>query len=131
MVLKYGGRGVIFGGGSGVKIFEFNHGIVGFIGNINAKDVVIKGLERLEYRGYDSSGIAVLENEFNIYKDVGRVEELRKITNHINSNICIGHTRWATHGKVNKNNSHPHHSFSNRFIIVHNGIIENYKELKN
>ena len=62
-------------------------GIVGFIGNINAKDVVIKGLERLEYRGYDSSGIAVLENDFNIYKDVGRVEELRKITNHINSHL--------------------------------------------
>lgn len=105
-------------------------GIVGFIGNINARDVVIKGLERLEYRGYDSAGIATFEETINIYKDKGRVSDLKKITNHVNSDICIGHTRWATHGKVNKENSHPHHSNSNRFFIVHNGIVENYKSLK-
>lgn len=105
-------------------------GIVGFIGNINARDVVIKGLERLEYRGYDSAGIATFEQTINIYKDKGRVSDLKKITNHVKSDVCIGHTRWATHGKVNKENSHPHHSNSNRFFIVHNGIVENYKSLK-
>ena len=109
-------------------------GIVGFIGNNDAKKIVLNGLTRLEYRGYDSAGISLYNNRyqiFDVYKDEGRVAKLVESTsNSIYSNIGIGHTRWATHGKVNKENSHPHYSQSRRFIIVHNGVIENYQQLK-
>jgi len=101
-------------------------GIVGFIGNNDAKKIVLNGLTRLEYRGYDSAGMSLFNNRyqiFDVYKDEGRVAKLVESTkNSSYSNIGIGHTRWATHGKVNKENSHPHYSQSRRFIIVHNGI---------
>lgn len=106
-------------------------GIVGSLGKFNARDVVLKGLERLEYRGYDSAGLALLrKNKITVFKDIGRVKNLMRITPKLESHIGIGHTRWATHGKVTQSNSHPHYSMNERFILVHNGIIENAKELK-
>ena len=108
-------------------------GIVGYIGNKKATPVLINGLLSLEYRGYDSAGIAVIENnEICVLKDKGRVANLRKIPeiDTLESSIGIAHTRWATHGKPSKANSHPHLDNSKQFAVVHNGIIENYNELK-
>ena len=109
-------------------------GIVGYLGNEDAREIIISGLKRLEYRGYDSAGIALLnsrENKFHIYKDKGRVARLEEITDFsYQTCIGIGHTRWATHGVPNQVNSHPHQSEKSRFFIVHNGVIDNYKELK-
>ncbi|MCM1370959.1 MAG: glutamine--fructose-6-phosphate transaminase (isomerizing) [Clostridium sp.] len=105
-------------------------GIIGYIGKKNAIEVLIKGLERLEYRGYDSAGIAYIQNsKLNIIKEKGKIENLKSIINFNNtSNLGIGHTRWATHGDANKTNSHPHSV--GKITIVHNGIIENFEELK-
>ena len=108
-------------------------GIVGYIGNKKAVPVLINGLLSLEYRGYDSSGIAVLENnEIVVMKDKGRVANLQNMDeiNNLNSSIGIAHTRWATHGKPSKENAHPHTDNSEQFVVVHNGIIENYNELR-
>lgn len=105
-------------------------GIIGYIGKLNAKDVIIEGLKRLEYRGYDSVGIALVNDKIKVFKDKGRVETIEELTKEIETYNCIGHTRWATHGAVNKTNSHPHVSNNGRYFIVHNGIVENYKELK-
>ena len=108
-------------------------GIVGYIGNKNAIPILIDGLKKLEYRGYDSAGISVLENnKISIIKDKGRVNNLESLLVDTNSNATVGiaHTRWATHGKPSKINSHPHMDNSNTFSIVHNGIIENYKDIK-
>ena len=109
-------------------------GIVGYIGSREAKEVILDGLKRLEYRGYDSAGMSLFnmrQQIFDVYKDQGRVDVLVKsVENSPKSNIGIGHTRWATHGKVNKENAHPHYSHSRRFILVHNGVIENYQQLK-
>ncbi len=107
-------------------------GIVGYIGTEDVKETILKGLERLEYRGYDSAGIALFDgDEVKVFKDEGRIAHLREIIDYdVNSTLGMGHTRWATHGKPNKINSHPHQSIEKRFTIVHNGIIENEEELK-
>ena len=108
-------------------------GIVGYIGSKNAKEVIMKGLKRLEYRGYDSAGISTLyNNNLEITKVKGKVAKLHSSMNsddHLGG-VGIGHTRWATHGEPNKINSHPHWDESGNFALVHNGIIENYNALK-
>lgn len=109
-------------------------GIVGYIGNKKAIPILIDGLKKLEYRGYDSAGISILENnKVSIIKDKGRVSNLENllINNNSNATVGIAHTRWATHGKPSKINSHPHMDNSGTFSVVHNGIIENYKDIKN
>ncbi len=107
-------------------------GIVGYIGNKEAFPILIKGLKRLEYRGYDSAGIALLNGGVTVYKKAGKVSELEKVTNghEMLANIGIGHTRWATHGEPNDRNAHPHLSQSGDLAIIHNGIIENYATIK-
>ena len=109
-------------------------GIVGYIGNKEAYPILIKGLHRLEYRGYDSSGIAMInkENNLNIYKAKGRVSDLEEFckSKDIQGTIGIAHTRWATHGEPNHVNAHPHYSQSENLALIHNGIIENYAVLK-
>jgi len=107
-------------------------GIVAYVGHRKASDVVIKGLRRLEYRGYDSAGLAVIENGLNIYKKKGKVAELESVTDDLKlqSTIGIGHTRWATHGEPSDANAHPHYSATGKLAIIHNGIIENYGALK-
>lgn len=106
-------------------------GIVGYIGTKNAKNILLNGLEKLEYRGYDSAGIALLGETLNITKVKGRIAALReKMEDEAFGTLGIGHTRWATHGMPSEENAHPHESASGRFTIVHNGVIENYRELK-
>ncbi|HOV35842.1 MAG TPA: glutamine--fructose-6-phosphate transaminase (isomerizing) [Dysgonamonadaceae bacterium] len=108
-------------------------GIVGYIGKRQAYDVLIKGLKRLEYRGYDSAGIALLsDNNLNVYKTKGKVSDLEAFAQgkDIGGTMGIAHTRWATHGEPNQVNAHPHYSQSERIALIHNGIIENYSELK-
>ena len=108
-------------------------GIIGYIGTKKAKPILINGLLRLEYRGYDSAGIATIENDgIKVVKEKGRIANLNSIEkiNTLEGTIGIGHTRWATHGKPSAENSHPHYDNSNTFAVVHNGIIENYHELR-
>lgn len=110
-------------------------GIFGFTGSKDAAPMLLKGLARLEYRGYDSAGICVVNNQKEFYtaKAVGKVMELRNKTDGVELTgytTGIGHTRWATHGGVTEANCHPHTSANGRFAVVHNGIIENYTELK-
>lgn len=106
-------------------------GIVGYIGDKQAKDVVIKGLKRLEYRGYDSAGVAVINGSLSVKKCKGKVSVLEKRLGATEEgHVGIGHTRWATHGEPNDTNSHPHTSTSGKLAVVHNGIIENYSALK-
>lgn len=109
-------------------------GIVGYLGSRPAYDILIKGLHRLEYRGYDSAGVAIInpEGSLNIYKTKGKVEDLERFcsSKDVAGSVGIAHTRWATHGEPNDTNAHPHYSRSGRIAIVHNGTIENYNVLK-
>lgn len=107
-------------------------GIVGYIGQQDCKEILLRGLEKLEYRGYDSAGIAVLNGEGTyVFKEKGRIAELREgVDASVSASIGIGHTRWATHGAPSKENAHPHQSASKRFTLVHNGVIENYLQVK-
>ncbi|HEO0144375.1 TPA: glutamine--fructose-6-phosphate transaminase (isomerizing) [Streptococcus agalactiae] len=107
-------------------------GIVGVVGTTNATDILIQGLEKLEYRGYDSAGIFVVgDNKSQLVKSVGRIAELQaKVGDSVSGTTGIGHTRWATHGKPTEGNAHPHTSGSGRFVLVHNGVIENYLQIK-
>jgi len=108
-------------------------GIVGYVGDKDAYPIIIKGLKRLEYRGYDSSGVALLNNEgLSLYKRKGKVSDLEKFAENkdLSGNIGIGHTRWATHGQPNDINAHPHISGDGSLALIHNGIIENYASLK-
>ena len=109
-------------------------GIVGYIGNRDAYPVLIKGLQRLEYRGYDSAGVALINDhgELNVYKEKGKVSDLQSFCadKDLGGTIGIAHTRWATHGEPSSRNAHPHYSESRNLAIIHNGIIENYADLK-
>lgn len=107
-------------------------GIVGVVGNRNATDILMQGLEKLEYRGYDSAGIFVANGDkSSLVKSVGRIADLRsKIGIDVAGSTGIGHTRWATHGQATVENAHPHTSASSRFVLVHNGVIENYLQMK-
>ncbi|GAB3920365.1 glutamine--fructose-6-phosphate transaminase (isomerizing) [Mucilaginibacter myungsuensis] len=107
-------------------------GIVGYIGHRDAYPIIIKGLHRLEYRGYDSAGIALINKDLKVYKKAGKVADLENFVKDINvgGTVGMGHTRWATHGAPSDRNSHPHSSGDRKLTIIHNGIIENYATLK-
>ena len=107
-------------------------GIVGYVGNRAAYPIIIQGLKRLEYRGYDSAGVALLNSGLQLTKTKGKVSdlEIKAQQNNRSGTLGIGHTRWATHGPPNDMNAHPHTSNSGRLVLVHNGIIENYESLR-
>ncbi|ADV44070.1 glutamine amidotransferase class-II [Bacteroides helcogenes P 36-108] len=116
------------------KYWNIMCGIVGYIGQRKAYPILIKGLKRLEYRGYDSAGVALISDnrQLSVYKTKGKVSELGSfaVQKDISANIGIAHTRRTTHGKLCSTNVHPHYSFSGHFALIHNGIIENYAVLK-
>src|SRR6266498_2375899 len=108
-------------------------GIVGYVGKQKAAAIILEGLKRLEYRGYDSAGVAILQNDrFEVAKKAGRVDGLIKGTSaqKIAGTAGIGHTRWATHGGVTDANAHPHVSSDGQIVLIHNGVIENYVQMK-
>ena len=107
-------------------------GIIGYIGSKHAREIIINGLKRLEYRGYDSAGMALVNGEAKIFKCAGRVKDLEDLVNKssFDGTTGMGHTRWATHGEPNELNAHPQVSYKGNFIVVHNGIIENYARIK-
>ena len=108
-------------------------GIVGYVGHREAYPVILKGLKRLEYRGYDSAGVALINGGLKVYKKKGKVAELEEsvVGKDLHAHIGIGHTRWATHGEPSDRNAHPHLSNSGELAMIHNGIIENYVPIKN
>src|SRR3954466_289395 len=107
-------------------------GIVGYIGYRDAYPIIIKGLHRLEYRGYDSAGVALLNGELNVYKKAGKVSDLEESVKgkNLSGSLGMGHTRWATHGEPNDRNAHPHFSETKKIAEHWNGIIENYSSIK-
>ena len=105
-------------------------GIIGYAGNRDIKKFLVESLKRLEYRGYDSVGIGIISDKLNVFKEVGDVSNFERKLPKLKGNIGIGHTRWATHGEVSKLNAHPQISCNNKIAVVHNGIVENFKELK-
>lgn len=107
-------------------------GIVGYIGDKNVYPIIVGGLQRLEYRGYDSAGLAIFNQKLNVYKCKGKVSDLEHFAadKDTSGTVGMGHTRWATHGEPNDTNAHPHMSMNGNFVLVHNGIIENYAEIK-
>ena len=105
-------------------------GIIGYTGNKEASPIILDGLKKLEYRGYDSAGIATMNPDIRIQKDVGKIGVIQFDLESLTGNLGIGHTRWATHGNVTKKNTHPHLSNNMKIAVVHNGIIENYQELR-
>jgi glutamine---fructose-6-phosphate transaminase (isomerizing) len=107
-------------------------GIVAYIGHREVYPILIKGLQRLEYRGYDSAGIAILNGDLKVFKKAGKVSDLNNYAKDKDTSgkVGMGHTRWATHGEPNDRNAHPHYSQSGKFAVIHNGIIENYSSIK-
>jgi glucosamine--fructose-6-phosphate aminotransferase (isomerizing) len=105
-------------------------GIIGYVGFRNARSVLIESLKRLDYRGYDSAGVAIIDKKLRIYKEVGEIAQVEQQIPPLNGTTGIGHTRWATHGAVTKTNAHPHVSCNKKIAIIHNGIIENYLKLR-
>src|SRR5713226_3113326 len=108
-------------------------GIVGYVGEQDAVGILLDGLRRLEYRGYDSAGIAVQSpSGLDVRRSVGKIDRLRQIIDHasLTGTTGLGHTRWATHGRPSDGNAHPHADCTGRLVVVHNGILENYLELK-
>jgi glucosamine--fructose-6-phosphate aminotransferase (isomerizing) len=105
-------------------------GIIGYVGFRDARTVLLESLKRLDYRGYDSSGVAIIDKKLKLYKEVGEIANVEKQIPLLKGTTGIGHTRWATHGCVTKENAHPHLSCDKKIAIVHNGIIENYIKLK-
>ena len=108
-------------------------GIVGYVGTRKAATIILEGLKRLEYRGYDSAGLAIAqEGRIDLVKTVGRVEQLSKAASKVRlpGTVGLGHTRWATHGGVTEANAHPHMSSDGKFALIHNGVIENYSQIK-
>ena len=108
-------------------------GIVGYVGTRKAATIILEGLKRLEYRGYDSAGMAIAQDgHLELLKTVGRVAQLSKEASHVrfSGTVGIGHTRWATHGGVTEANAHPHVSSDGKFALIHNGVIENFSQIK-
>src|SRR5688500_19840545 len=107
-------------------------GIVAYIGHREAYPVILKGLKRLEYRGYDSAGVALLNSGLKVFKKKGKVADLEDtlVGRDMHANSAIGHTRWATHGEPSDRNAHPHTSENGKLAMIHNGIIENYAQIK-
>ena len=105
-------------------------GIIGYVGFRDARTVLLESLKRLDYRGYDSAGVAIIDNKLKVYKEVGEIANVERLIPKIKGTTGIGHTRWATHGGVTKENAHPHVSCDKKIAVVHNGIIENFRPLK-
>ena len=105
-------------------------GIIGYVGFRDARTVLLESLNRLDYRGYDSAGVAIIDKKLKVYKEVGEIANVEKKIPLLKGTTGVGHTRWATHGGVTKENAHPHVSCDKKIAVVHNGIIENFRPLK-